>query len=75
MNHTNYNLNVQKDVVFFLQLYTLPIFYANPNVQLTQVSHTSSSSYSMYILLNVTWQIKVHYMADILNIQSSCSHL
>lgn len=71
MNHTNYNLNVQ----FFLQLYTLPIFYANPNVQLTQVSHTPSSSYSMYILLNVTWQIKVHYMSDILNIQSSCSHL
>lgn len=62
-------------VVFFLQVYTLQIFCANQNVQLTQVSHTSSSSDSMYILLNVTWQIKVHYMSDILNIQTSCSHL
>ena len=42
---------------------------------LTSMSHTSSTSNTVHILLNVTWQVKVHDMTHIGDIQTTSSHL
>lgn len=46
-----------------------------PQVILTKVSYAACTTNTMYILLNVTWQVEVYDMFYIWDIQPSCCYL